>query len=67
MGKALRSNATQTTGRTKVLGVPNNGLTVPSVPRAGLSVPGTQLNPQSSQGASSLKETNRSPNYASAN
>lgn len=65
-GRAQRTNATQTTGRTRVLGVPNNGTTIPSVPRAGVAVPGAQLNPQSGKGPSTLSESARTSDYGSA-
>lgn len=66
MGRGIRTASTQTTGRTKVLGMPNNGTTLGSVPNAGVRVPGRQLNPQAGQGESSIRETGRTKDYASA-
>ena len=66
MARAGRTLARQTTGRTKVLGVPSNPTSVPSAPNAGITVPGTQLNPQTGQAPSSITETGRSKDYGSA-
>lgn len=59
-----RTLAQQTTGRTKVLGVPKNGDTLAN--GAGVSVPGKQLNPQMMKGPSSITETGRNSEYGSA-
>lgn len=64
--RGIRTTSTQTTGRTRSLGMPNNGTVAVSVPRAGVSVPTNQLNPRTSQGPSRITETARTKDHGSA-